>query len=620
MAQWMLRHRGLVSAAAALWAVFAVCGLLGEETDSVVLSNSFYTVLFFVSFACFFRRAFFWASKSRRRFLFSPISGFCFSLCIVIGTDMRVYGDIAYTPGNVCKRLFQAAGLSFPVCGTLLAACEYLPKAGQKTVDCRFARRISSCPFFRGRRMFFFSWAMIFLCWLPAFFAYFPGIFSYDVPCQVVQAVEHTYSTHHPLIHTLFLYGSMRLGYRLSGGYTAGVALYTVMQMLLLSGCFAYFCYSVNTACNTVMDAASSLFHWWPLLSAAFFALCPIVHLLAISATKDTLFSGFLLVCGTCVWKLGTNPTDFLRKKRNLLLFMGSAALMMLFRNNGVYGFLVMAAVLLLLFRREWKKLSVACIAALLLYQGVNHMLIFACHASPGSIAEMLSIPLQQLSRTLDRYPEAFTDKERDTFFEIVPEEDAAQYYDHLADLVKMNFNEKAFKENPLRYVKLWVKIGMRRPGCYFNAFFATTLGYWYPDDIFHAYIYAAERHGYLMTQHMGEIPNIGDTIVVDKHSFLPGLEQLYENMATWNLHQRLPVVSMLFAPGMHCWLLLFTIGFCVCQKCYGILPALALPFGLWLTLLLSPTVLMRYVFPITVFLPLMGICWTDNTFGRLQR
>ncbi len=607
MTALLKKYRLPVSFLLAFLAVWSISSLIGPETDSVVMTNSFYTLIGLCAFSFFFFHSFSWMEKGSLPFTLT--AGFMLGLCIVLGTDMRALGDISYTLSGCIRKLIQAWGLGFLISAMLLAGMTCLPRAGERLAGCRLERKWSQSARLKGRRLFFLCWAVIFLCWIPAFLAYYPGIFSYDVPRQVVQAVENTWSTHHPLIHTLYLYGSMCLGHMLTGAWAPGVAFYTLTQMAVLSACCAFFCY---TARKRGLPAVFSV------LSAAFFALNPIFQLMSISATKDALFAGWMLACACLLWDLVREPQLFCARKRNLIALAGAAAMMMLFRNNGLYAFLVMAAALLVILRRSWKPVLITVAAAVLLYQGANQALILACGADPGSVAEMLSIPLQQIARTLQQNHADVTEEDRSVFYEIVPEEDAAQYYDHLADQVKMNFNEAAFRADPARYIRLWISLGLRHPGDYLNAFFATTLGYWYPDDIFHAYIYAAERHGYLMTQHMGEIINIGETIVVEKHSFLPWLENLYEQMATWNQHQRVPVLSMFFSPGMHCWLLLFSVGLCLCRR-KRLLPelaVLALPFGLWLTLLLSPTVLMRYVFPITMFQPFLFCLWTGLT-GR---
>lgn len=595
-------YRLPVSMLAAFLTVCAISSLLAPETDGVIMSNSFYSVICFCCFSSFYYHT--WAhTVSRKTKIFACTAGSLFALCIVLGTQMRVDGLIHYTAAAMTRTLLQTAGLSIMTVTLLLAGTHVFPLAGQRLEKAALHPKwLSLSKLLSGRRLFFFSWAVCFLCWLPVFLAYYPGIFSYDVPRQVVQAAEHTYSTHHPLLHTLYLNGAMYLGHTITGTFAPGVALYTLTQMLILSACFAWFCH---------MTGKKQLPIPFRLLSLLFFALHPVIHLMAVSATKDTLFSGFLLVCVTSLWDLVTDPRPFFRHKGNVCLLTAAAVMMMLFRNNGMYAFLVLIPVLLVVLWPYRKSVLLTVCAALLLYQGANRLLILSCDASPGSIAEMMSIPLQQIARTLLYCPDDITQEERNLFYEIIPEQAAAQYYDHLADLVKSDFNEKAFYDNPGTYIRLWLSLGLRHPGCYLDAFFATTLGYWYPDDTCHAYIYAAQRHGYLMTQHMGEIPNLGETIIVEKHSFLPWLETLYEEMATWNKHQNIPVLSMLFSPGMHCWLLLFTIGLCLCRNdLRPMLAVFALPFGLWLTLLLSPTVLMRYVFPLTLLQPLLLSCW----------
>ena len=91
-----------------------------------------------------------------------------------------------------------------------------------------------------GVQIFFGSLLFLLLAWLPVYLAYYPGICAYDAPVQTGQIMEHYYFDHHPIVHTLFLQGMLWLGSHIFGSVNAGMAFYTAVQMLLLSGSMAY--------------------------------------------------------------------------------------------------------------------------------------------------------------------------------------------------------------------------------------------------------------------------------------------------------------------------------------------------------------------------------------------
>ena len=71
-----------------------------------------------------------------------------------------------------------------------------------------------------------FYGAVIFLCWLPVFLAYYPSVFAYDAEGQLYQVIAGDYSTHHPLLHTLFMGAFFRLGGAV-GSYPFGMAVHS---------------------------------------------------------------------------------------------------------------------------------------------------------------------------------------------------------------------------------------------------------------------------------------------------------------------------------------------------------------------------------------------------------
>lgn len=100
-------------------------------------------------------------------------------------------------------------------------------------------------------------------------------------------------------------------------------------------------------------------------------------------------------------------------------------------------------------------------------------------------------------------------------------------------------------------FLKLWGRVGLRHPITYLDAWLLNTCGYWYLDDTTHARIYGegADTHlGYLLS---GQAETVG----LASDGYLPGLRALYESLFSANEYQRIPVLSLLFAPALWVWL-----------------------------------------------------------------
>ena len=62
----------------------------------------------------------------------------------------------------------------------------------------------------------------------------------------------------------------------------------------------------------------------------------------------------------------------------------------------------------------------------------------------------------------------------------------------------------------------------------------------------------------------------------------------------------------MLFSSGFSVWILLLYIAWCIYKKQYKLLFPAAFLVGYWLTSLVGPVVLYRYVYPIMVSIPIL--------------
>jgi hypothetical protein len=93
------------------------------------------------------------------------------------------------------------------------------------------------------------------------------------------------------------------------------------------------------------------------------------------------------------------------------------------------------------------------------------------------------------------------------------------------------------------------------------------------------------------------------------EHSYLPGLRVFLEKIVSDNAYQKIPIIRIIFAPAFYWWLLCLYLAVSIYRKKYiFVLPVLFLVIY-YLTLLLSPTVLIRYMYPFVVTVPAISCC-----------
>ena len=455
---------------------------------------------------------------------------------------------------------------------------------------------------------------VIFLCWLPVFLAYYPSVFAYDAEGQLYQVIAGDYSTHHPLLHTLFLGAFFKLGGVL-GSYSAGMALHSIVQMILLAAAFAF-------VLSYLYDKGIS--RWQRMLLLAFYALFPTNSVLSLSTTKDVLFSALVLLYTMLLYYMICDKKMQVDKRDGAVCVILSV-LLLLFRNNAVYAFLVSIPLVYVGYRKWQMQIGeekaqrasfgartylVLSIAALLIFAVCSAGLRAGTHAHSGSPREMLSVPLQQMARTRVKEEQEIDPALTQELEKYIPAEWVFAAYDpHLADPVK---NRAVIHDDPAGLIETWAKLGMRHLDVYVDAFLDNCVGYWYLEDISHTQIYGIgtkSGFGYLSTDNR-TMP-AGCEII--PHSYLPALRSLLEKIVSDNQYQWIPVLRIIFAPAFYWWMLCIYMAVAVYRRKYIMLLPVCFLGAYYLTLLLSPTVLIRYMYPFVVTVPAICCCMSRD-------
>lgn len=439
-----------------------------------------------------------------------------------------------------------------------------------------------------GRYSFYILWALFILCMLPYYLAFFPGVFGYDTPIQVMMYFgEIPLTTHHPLAHTYLVGTFLSLGDLLFGSKLSGFIFFILFQWMLASNVLA--CSFFRLIKKEIKPIIVIILFVWTVV------FCPAVMILSFNSTKDTLFGILFLYFSLA---LG----DIFEAKKNdepisLLLYVrlgGFAVLICLFRNQGIYILFALILILLII-RIKPAKLLIPLVAAFGISLCFSFFPTRVLSIQKGDIKEMLSVPIMQIAYTVNEYR---------TGEDIsISEDDLAYVYDLLseasfvnsdgiwdgADYFKAYFNTAVFKSNPFKFVSLYFRLGIVNLKEYFTEFHNLVSPYFSMGK--------CNYRGLMFDSSFEE--ESGIRIPID--SKFPIFRK-----ATHFYVSRISNYFFVLEPGIGLYILL--IGFILgCVKKRKAFVAILLPYILYfMTCLLGPVALLRYLYPIMLATPFL--------------
>ena len=534
--------------------------------------------------------------KKRRKILFAAAAGAVVSFCYVGGALLERYESLDLTEGSFyLKWLLFTAAASLVLYGLWEAAD-------------RYGGRLASSGLLTGIRFRIPEWGcvlILFLCWVPAWLSVFPGAFAYDAFDEWEQVRNHMITSHHPVMHVLLLGGLTEGLYGLTGSYNAGIAVYTFLQMAVLA--------FLLTRTLTFLKEFSvpDLFCWIALL---YYALSPVMQLFAVSATKDVLFSAVQLLFLQDLIRISCRREAFFGSRRRLILFGLKAFFTMTLRNNGFYIVLVTLVVLTWVCRHYFRRILPVLLGLGLVYGIYVGPFYSALNVTGGSVAEMLSVPIQQMARVYQYDYESLEQEDLDLLYKIIPGEYLDRYRASVADFVKAGFRQEAFRENTKEFFLLWLKWGKSHFLTYVNSFLINTVDFWYPHAVVDGYRDAYGRSCYFDYR----VSEPGEEIIL-----LPRLHRYYEAISFDPEIQKKPLTFLILSPGWYLMITMLIFADLWRRGMYRFaVPGIMLLLSL-LTVLLGPVALVRYVlifynaFPVLLPLALYPGWFTENHPSR---
>lgn len=321
-------------------------------------------------------------------------------------------------------------------------------------------------------KLFAVAWLIMFLLWIPILLACWPGVATYDINAQLDQIAHQTYSSHHPVVHTLFLEICLKAAEHLGGGENHGILLYALIQMGIMTGVFA------GTVCYMLYRRMPPI---WCVIVFLWYSLFPVHALFGVITTKDSLFSVFFLLSVLSIMQM--REESFWEYTRWQIFAVIAFALMSIFRNNGYYVFLILIPFFGIACRKHIKRLFVVLVIVVAVVQLYRGPFSNVLDVRPGDSREMLSIPMQQIARVYQFHQEDLNIKDKNLILELIEEEQLIHYDSHKSDTVKAGFRTDVFQKNVKTYIDLWCSLGGKYWQEYLDVFFAMSYGNYYPKD-----------------------------------------------------------------------------------------------------------------------------------------
>lgn len=429
--------------------------------------------------------------------------------------------------------------------------------------------------------------AFLLICWMPVWLAYYPGGGPGDTNIyQYEEYMDNAVSRSFPVMHTWYIGSTIHLGELLTGSKSVGIALSTVIQMVILAAIFSYV---ITYFYEQYRNKAILIF------MTMWYAFHPVMQMFVKNTVRDTLFSAFVLLSGVMLYRLcGTDVTD--------IKMIGASALILFvtvnLRNAAVFFLVAMMAgalIALCIKRNTGFKTIIVTLAIVFIAQAVfvggirNRVTIQSSvkeGVARGTIEESFSVPIQQIMRTIRDRGADLDAEERNIIGEVLPI-DETEYRDQYADWLKYHFNTDRFLENPMRYVSVWAKWGLSNPESYLEAMMMLNYEAWYPDNMISNVRFLTG------TETVYAFDGISGAEYHD--SKIPWLFDFFNDLAETISFQKVPLMVALFSPAVMLYLLIIAFGYFMYIHCYREICFMIIPLLIHVGTFFGPMFVLRY-------------------------
>lgn len=431
----------------------------------------------------------------------------------------------------------------------------------------------------------------------------FPGFLPWDSIDMYRRFQTGEYTTHFSPFITFLIGVAISFG-KAIGHPNFGHALLIIAQFVLVDIALT----ETIFYCSKKLNRKS-----FGIIMTIFFILHPLVQVLSIRSGQDTFFGGLFLLLSLEFLKISENTEYFNKKIKYFYIFI-LIFFLCATRNNGLYALLpaLIAGIFILKKDVIKKKFYIAVSVPLIVFLGYNYLFIHNIVPKKDSFfQETINIPVMQIARTAYFDSEDETINKLKTYFN-----DSCinwrgmklswSYYiraSGISDPYKDCMYANKIAENPLRFFSLWAKAGIKHPVNYIEAPAVFMLGLYYPFVPYEPY---SKQVFYQWHLYIDSYTSDYFEDGVNSRSFTFDMKNFADFMFYQQEWSKIPVLNLLWRAPITTYLCFFSIMFTLYKRKYKYMLPLALIFGLWLTVFLSPVLLFRYLLPVVLCTPIM--------------
>ncbi len=403
------------------------------------------------------------------------------------------------------------------------------------------------------------SFVIILACWMPWLIIFYPGSVWFDMSYQIDQYYGYYDFSLHPVFATLVMGKCMDIGKHLFNSDNVGAFIYILLQSIVCAYAYSRVVSWINKHKTPV---------WVQLVAIAYYALLPVFGSVAQYGVKDVmtygLFTLYTVIVIECYEQI-TNKEKLSIK--NILKYAVITIILSLYRKEMIMVCCIVTCVFALyaLIRRDIKKVIVWCAlaaVAIMAYKGFNVIIVNGVMQREVyggyDSSESMSIPLQQIARTVYYNDDIISDEEKEVLnscFSYGYNEIAGHYNPYLSDPIKYSFDTG--KEG---FWKVYFSLLKKAPLTYVEATIANSFGYYSVIPPLPSTVHDAPTNGtpgdrYLYYINIDMDGDIGMIDIAYKDSTAK-----YRGILTnYALGIRdIPVLSLIYSLGFYTWVYLF--------------------------------------------------------------
>ncbi|RAQ22710.1 hypothetical protein DPQ25_12175 [Hydrogeniiclostridium mannosilyticum] len=535
---------------------------------------------------------------------FSVFSAALFALIAYFGFNIDRYSSL-FAPHGINK--YVIIDIFLLLSGYFLLFFPAIRWLMIKAQDYSYSSIGKERAWFTGNaRSIFLVTVVISVLWLPYYFINFPGVVTWDSYYQINQGLGFVpLSDHQPFVHSLIQGLVLKIGIALFGTIDQAIALCSALQILSFALIFSFIIYWLARC------GVSSRIR---LLVLAFLALNPLIGWYSVTLWKDIWLAMFILLYGTALYIFCGEHTLCCKSRiHTTVLLLISILGVLFFKKTGIYIIVLTVPFLFYYGKKHRRRILLTVLAAFAVYGGIYTVCMNQLNIQKGDMREALSIPMQQIARTVKYHESDISEEDKLSINRFLPYDQLGELYNpKISDNVKSEFNTQAVKDDIGSFLTVYFKLMIQHPKTYLEAFLANSSGYWYPLTDY----WMISTNSY---QHMLSFYNENQWTIYDENYLSyqtnPSQSQLQLHAEHFvNQLRKIPIISLFFGIGCYTWLclLLFFIG--ILKKNKSIRPLCVLIGAVLLTCLISPVYAeMRYAYPILLLTPILTVLLFRN-------